>query len=77
MFPGASQSLRIDIEGLKLRDATSAAQHAATMAKLKRERAHCLMHKADLALHKATVALMFADAIRASNRDSSGTAEEI
>ncbi|KAL6627319.1 hypothetical protein ACP70R_031045 [Stipagrostis hirtigluma subsp. patula] len=70
-FPGAPQSHRVDIEELKLRDAASAAQHAATMAKLKRERAHCLMHKADLALHKATVALMIADAIKSSNRDTS------
>ncbi|GJN32227.1 hypothetical protein PR202_gb20717 [Eleusine coracana subsp. coracana] len=66
LFPGISQSHRVDIEELKLRDATSAAQHAATMAKLKREKAHCLMHKADLALHKATVALMMADAIKSS-----------
>nr|CAB3476019.1 unnamed protein product [Digitaria exilis] len=68
LFPGAS---RVDIEELKLRDATSAAQHAAAMAKLKREKAHCLMHKADLALHKATVALMIADAIKSSSRDTS------
>jgi hypothetical protein len=63
LFPGASQSHRVDIE-MKLRDAASAAQHAATMAKLKREKAHCLMHKADIALHKATVALVIADAIK-------------
>ncbi|KAF8705805.1 hypothetical protein HU200_031013 [Digitaria exilis] len=68
LFPGAS---RVDIEELKLRDATSAAQHTAAMAKLKREKAHCLMHKADLALHKATVALMIADAIKSSSRDTS------
>uniref|UniRef100_A0A0D9UXI9 Enhancer of polycomb-like protein n=1 Tax=Leersia perrieri TaxID=77586 RepID=A0A0D9UXI9_9ORYZ len=71
LFPGASQSPRVDIEELKQRDASSAAQHAAAMAKLKRERAHLLMHKADLALHKATVALMMADAIKTSSRDSS------
>uniref|UniRef100_A0A0A9DEC5 Enhancer of polycomb-like protein n=1 Tax=Arundo donax TaxID=35708 RepID=A0A0A9DEC5_ARUDO len=67
----SSHSHRVDIEELKLRDAASVAQHAATMAKLKRERAHCLMHKADLALHKARVALMIADAIKSSNRDTS------
>ncbi|XP_062192320.1 uncharacterized protein LOC133895542 [Phragmites australis] len=71
LFPGVYQSHRIDVEELKLRDAASAAQHAATMAKLKRERAHCLMHKADLALHKATVALMIADAIKSSSKDTS------
>ncbi|XP_021312363.1 uncharacterized protein LOC8078775 isoform X3 [Sorghum bicolor] len=67
LFPGSS---RVDIEELKLRDAASAAQHAAAMAKLKREKAHCLMQKADLALHKATVALMIADAIKSSSRDT-------
>lgn len=68
---GPPQSQRVDVEELKLRDATSAAQHAVTMARLKREKAHCLMHKADLALHKASVAVMIADAIKASSRDSS------
>ncbi|XP_062194649.1 uncharacterized protein LOC133897821 isoform X2 [Phragmites australis] len=71
LFPSASQSHRVDFEELKLWDATSAAQHAATMAKLKRERAHCLMHQADLALHKAAVALMMAEAIKSSNSDTS------
>ncbi|KAM3347673.1 hypothetical protein ACQJBY_021546 [Aegilops geniculata] len=72
---GPPQSHRVDVEELKLRDATSAAQHAATMARLKREKAHCLMHKADLALHKASVAVMIADAIKASSRDSSRAAD--
>ncbi|XP_047061650.1 uncharacterized protein LOC124668587 isoform X1 [Lolium rigidum] len=71
MFPGPPQSHRIDVEELKLRDAMSAAQHAAAMARLKRERAHCLMHKADLAAHKASVAVMIAEAIKASSSDSS------
>ncbi|ONM29414.1 Enhancer of polycomb-like transcription factor protein [Zea mays] len=68
LFPGSPP---VDIEELKLRDAASAAQHAAAMAKLKREKAHCLMQKADLALHKATVALMIADAIKSSSRNKS------
>ncbi|CAO2174848.1 unnamed protein product [Urochloa humidicola] len=68
LLPGSS---RVDVEELKLRDATGAAQHAAAMAKLKREKAQCLMRKADLALHKATVALMIADAIKSSSRDTS------
>ena len=72
---GPPQIHRVDVEELKLRDATSAAQHAATMARLKREKAHCLMHKADLALHKASVAVMIADAIKASSRDSSRAAD--
>jgi hypothetical protein len=67
LYTGSS---RVDIEELKLRDAVGAAQHAAAMAKLKREKAHCLMRKADLALHKATVALMIADAIKSSSRDT-------
>lgn len=75
VFPGAPQNNRVDVEELKLRDATSAAQHAAAMARLKRERAHCLMHKADLAAHKASVALMIAEAIKASSRDSSRAAD--
>ncbi|KAG8045877.1 hypothetical protein GUJ93_ZPchr0008g13336 [Zizania palustris] len=70
MFPGASQRPHeVDVEELKRRDASSAAQHAVAMAKLKRERAHLMMHKADLALHKATLALIIADAIKASSRD--------
>ncbi|AQK90617.1 Enhancer of polycomb-like transcription factor protein, partial [Zea mays] len=67
LFPGSS---RVDVEELKLRDAAGAAQHAAAMARLKREKAHCLMQKADLALHRATVALMIADAIKSSGRDT-------
>uniref|UniRef100_A0ACD5VPH9 Uncharacterized protein n=1 Tax=Avena sativa TaxID=4498 RepID=A0ACD5VPH9_AVESA len=70
-FPGPPQS---HVEELKLRDATSAAQHAVAMARLKRERAHCLMHKADLAAHKASVALMIADAIKASSSSGSSRA---
>ncbi|KAK8941954.1 hypothetical protein KSP40_PGU010307 [Platanthera guangdongensis] len=57
-----------DISEFRLRDASSAAQHASNMAKLKREKAQWLMHKADLALHKAVVAIMTADAIRTSQK---------
>lgn len=73
---GLPQSHRVDVEELKLRDATSAAQHAATMARLRREKAHCLMHKADLALHKASVAVMIADAIKASKASSKDPSRE-
>lgn len=61
-----------DISEFRLRDASSAAQHASNMAKLKREKAQWLMHKADLALHKAVVAIMTADAIRTSQKDLIG-----
>ncbi|KAK8930892.1 hypothetical protein KSP39_PZI016380 [Platanthera zijinensis] len=61
-----------DISEFRLRDASSAAQHASNMAKLKREKAQWLMHKADLALHKAVVAIMTADAIRTSQKELIG-----
>lgn len=60
-----------DVVELWLRDASSVAQHMVTMAKLKREKAQWLMHKADLAIHRATVALITAEAIRSSEQDSS------
>lgn len=60
---------RADIDEFKLRDASSAAQHASKMAKMKREKAQWLMHKADLAIHKATVALMIAEAMKESKED--------
>ncbi|WOL09027.1 hypothetical protein Cni_G17780 [Canna indica] len=61
-----------DVDDLRLRDATTAAQHASNMAKLKREKAQWLLHKADLALHRATVALITAEAIKSSEKDSVG-----
>lgn len=59
-----------DFDEFRLRDASGAAQHAANMAKLKRERAHRLLLRADLAMHKAVVALTTAEAIRASEKES-------
>lgn len=61
-----------DVEEFRLRDASGAAQHALNMAKLKRERAHRLLHKADLALHKAVSALMIAEAIKESEKELIG-----
>ncbi|XP_074581523.1 uncharacterized protein LOC141838036 isoform X1 [Curcuma longa] len=61
-----------DMDEFRLRDATSAAQHALNMAKLKREKAQWLLHKADLSLHRATVALMTADAIKSYEEDIVG-----
>ncbi|XP_072970319.1 uncharacterized protein [Typha angustifolia] len=67
--PHGLQSRRADINEFRLRDAASAAQHASNMAKLKREKAQWLLHKADLALDKAVYALMIAEAIEASEKD--------
>lgn len=60
---------RADIDELKLRDASNAAQHTLNMAKMKREKASWLIHKADLAIHKATVALMIAEAMKESKEE--------
>uniref|UniRef100_A0A5B6ZB44 Enhancer of polycomb-like protein n=1 Tax=Davidia involucrata TaxID=16924 RepID=A0A5B6ZB44_DAVIN len=61
-----------DLDEFRLRDASGAAQHALNMAKLKREKAQRLLYRADLAIHKAVVALMTAEAIKASFEDSNG-----
>nr|XP_012570687.1 uncharacterized protein LOC101499788 isoform X2 [Cicer arietinum] len=55
-----------DHDEFRLRDAASAAQHARSIAKLKRERAQKLLYKADVAIHRAVVALMTAEAKKAS-----------
>ncbi|XP_073275352.1 uncharacterized protein [Primulina huaijiensis] len=61
-----------DLCELRLRDASRAAQHAHKMAKLKRENAHRLFSKAEFAIHKAVIALMTAEAIRAANENFDG-----
>ncbi|KAE8687126.1 Enhancer of polycomb-like transcription factor protein, putative isoform 5 [Hibiscus syriacus] len=61
-----------DIDEFTLRDASSAAQHALKMAKFKREKAQRLLFRADLAIHKAVVALMTAEAIKESMEDLNG-----
>ncbi|KAK9102146.1 hypothetical protein Sjap_019400 [Stephania japonica] len=61
-----------DLDEFRLRDASSAAQHAFRMAKLKREKAQKLLHRADAAMHKAMVALMTAEAIQAASEDPAG-----
>ncbi|KAI9106910.1 hypothetical protein K1719_022438 [Acacia pycnantha] len=60
-----------DLEEFRLHDPSGAAQHAHKMAKLKRERAQRLLHRADLAIHKAVVALMTAEAMKASEYPNS------
>lgn len=67
-----SQSGGPDFDEFKLRDASGAAQHALNMAKLKRERANRLLIKADHALQKAVIALMTAEALKVSVKDSDG-----
>ncbi|KAK8604803.1 hypothetical protein V6N13_082275 [Hibiscus sabdariffa] len=69
---GPEQWDNSDIDELTLRDASSAAQHALKMAKFKREKAQRLLFRADLAIHKAVVALMTAEAVKESSEDLNG-----
>ncbi|XP_073110999.1 uncharacterized protein [Elaeis guineensis] len=66
------QNHRADIDEFRLRDASGAAQHALNMAKLKREKAERLLHRADVALRRALAAVMTAEAIKASEKDLIG-----
>lgn len=66
---GVEQLDGSDLDEFRLRDASSAAQHARTMARLKRENAQRLLYRADMATHKAVVALMTAEAIKAASED--------
>ncbi|CAL2234581.1 unnamed protein product [Prunus armeniaca] len=59
-----------DLDEFRLRDASGAAQHAHNIARLKREKAQKLFYRADLAIHKAVVSLMTAEAIKGSSEDS-------
>ncbi|KAL3498342.1 hypothetical protein ACH5RR_041074 [Cinchona calisaya] len=61
-----------DLHEFTLRDASGAAQHALNMAKMKREKAQRLLYRADLAIHRAVVALMTAEAKKAALDSSSG-----
>lgn len=58
-----------DHDEFRFREASSAAQYALKIAKRKRENARRLFYRADLAMHKAVVALMTAEAIKASSDD--------
>ncbi|XP_043702346.1 uncharacterized protein LOC122652622 isoform X2 [Telopea speciosissima] len=74
--PESSQRQRVeqlgcsDLDEFRLRDASGAAQHASNMAKLKWEKAQRLVYRADLAIHKAVVALMTAEAIKEAEKES-------
>lgn len=69
-IPAIEQFDNSDLHEFRLRDASGAAQHAVNMAKLKREKAQRLLYRADLAIHKAVIALMTADAIKAAAESS-------
>ncbi|KAF8407015.1 hypothetical protein HHK36_006137 [Tetracentron sinense] len=74
--PEGSQRHKIEqlsgsgFDEFRLRDASGAAQHASNIAKLMWEKAQRLLYRADLAIHKAVVSLMTAEAIKASSSDS-------
>lgn len=75
-FDGSQRQILEQLEGsdldeFRLRDASGAAQHARNMAKLKREKARRLLYRADLAIHKAVVAIMTAEAMKAASEDNS------
>ncbi|OMO52352.1 hypothetical protein CCACVL1_29260 [Corchorus capsularis] len=69
---GPEQLDNSDVDEYRVRDATSAAQHALKMAKFKREKAQRMLFRADLAIHKAVVALMTAEAIKEASEDFNG-----
>lgn len=59
-----------NVQEFRLRDASGAGRHAQYMAKLKRERAQRLMYRADMAIHKAVVAIMTAEAMKVAAENS-------
>ncbi|XP_030534160.1 uncharacterized protein LOC115743494 isoform X2 [Rhodamnia argentea] len=67
--PSGEQWDQVDMEEYKLLDASGAARYASNLAKLKRERAQRLLCKADVAVHRAVVALMTAEAMKAPSED--------
>ncbi|CAI9759663.1 unnamed protein product [Fraxinus pennsylvanica] len=58
--------------GVEPLDASSAAQHLHDIAELKREKANRLFYQADLFMHKAAVALLKADVVKAADENSKG-----
>ena len=60
------------LDEYRVREASRAVKRAAKVAKLKRAKAERLSYIADEAIHKATAALMNAEAIKASAGDSNG-----
>lgn len=64
-----------ELDEFRLRDASSAARHAKIIAKMRRERARRMLCRADLAKHKASTAIMTAEAVKASYRNPSSDVE--
>ncbi|XP_074280474.1 uncharacterized protein LOC141605551 [Silene latifolia] len=58
-----------ELDEFRLRDAASAARHAVTVARLKRENAQRMLCRADLAMQKAKAAIVTAEAVKASYVD--------
>ncbi|XP_074280477.1 uncharacterized protein LOC141605554 [Silene latifolia] len=64
-----------ELDEFRLRDAASAARHAVTVAKLKRENAQRMLCRADLAKQKAVAAIMTAEAVKASYVDANNAVQ--
>lgn len=64
-----------ELDEFRLRDAASAARHAVTIAKMKRENAQRMLCRADLAMHKAVAAIMTAEAVKASYKEPNSDVE--
>ncbi|KAJ8751671.1 hypothetical protein K2173_025832 [Erythroxylum novogranatense] len=58
-----------DLDEFRMRDASAAARQAVNKAKVKRDKAQQLLYRADVAIQKAVIALMTAEAIKASSND--------
>lgn len=64
-----------ELDEFRLRDAASAARHAVSIAKMKRENAQRMLCRADLAMHKAVAAIMTAEAVKASYKEPNSDVE--
>lgn len=64
-----------ELDEFRLRDAASAARHAVTIAKMKRDNAERMLCRADLARQKAVAAIMIADAVKASHGEQNSDAQ--
>ncbi|KAK3437322.1 hypothetical protein EUGRSUZ_C01848 [Eucalyptus grandis] len=67
--PSSEQWDQMDMDEYKLLDASGAALYASNLAKLKRERPQRLLCKADVAVHRAVVSLVTAEAMKVSSED--------
>ncbi|KAL3844133.1 hypothetical protein ACJIZ3_001536 [Penstemon smallii] len=69
---GIEQLNGAELNEFQLRDVSGVAEHAVKMAKLKREKAQRLLNRADVTIHKAVVAIMTAEAIKAAHENTNG-----